>query len=110
MIEYSPAEEVTRNTGLQRAYEFQAVLLGMAGHELRQQLQVILGAHERLGIGVRSESEQDLLRMGQHAINRLTRQLDQILGAFHLCEYSKNVELSPVALEPLFRLYSMRVT
>jgi two-component system phosphate regulon sensor histidine kinase PhoR len=86
-----------------RTTDFQAVLLAMAGHDLRQPLQIIQNSHELLGIGVRTKSEQDLLQTGQHAIDRLNGQLDQLLGAARLYEHSKEVRLSPVALEPLFR-------
>src|SRR6266851_490138 len=53
----------------QRTTDFQAVLLAMAGHDLRQPLQIIQSSHELLGIGVRTKSEQDLLQTGQHAID-----------------------------------------
>ncbi|MDB5607354.1 MAG: Histidine kinase, gyrase and HSP90-like ATPase, partial [Bradyrhizobium sp.] len=69
--------------------DFQAVLLAMAGHDLRQPLQIIQSTHDRLGIGVRTKSEQNLLRRGQHAIDRLNGQLDQLLDAVRLCEHSK---------------------
>jgi two-component system phosphate regulon sensor histidine kinase PhoR len=83
--------------------DFQAVLLAMAGHDLRQPLQIIQSSHELLGIGVRTKSEQRLLRRGQHAINGLNGLLDQLLGAVRLYEHSRGAKLSPVALEPLFR-------
>jgi two-component system, OmpR family, phosphate regulon sensor histidine kinase PhoR len=86
-----------------RTTDFQSALLAMAGHDLRQPLQIIQSSHELLGIGVRTKSEQDLLRVGQHAIDRLNEQLDQLLGALRLCEHSREAMLSPVALEPLFR-------
>ncbi|MEH2481048.1 two-component system phosphate regulon sensor histidine kinase PhoR [Nitrobacteraceae bacterium AZCC 2146] len=87
----------------QQTTDFQAVLLAIAGHDLRQPLQIIQSSHELLGIGVRTKSEQNLLRRGQHAIDRLNGQLDQLLDAVRLCEHSKGAKLSPVALEPLFR-------
>jgi len=87
----------------QRTTDFQAVLLAMAGHDLRQPLQIIQSSHDLLGIGTRTKSEQALLQRGQHAIDRLNRQLDQLLGAVRLSEHSKEAKLSPVALEPLFR-------
>jgi two-component system phosphate regulon sensor histidine kinase PhoR len=87
----------------QRTTDFQAVLLAMAGHDLRQPLQIIQGFHDLLGIGVRTKSEQRLLQRGQHAINCLNGLLDQLLGAVRLYEHSKEAELSPVALEPLLR-------
>jgi two-component system phosphate regulon sensor histidine kinase PhoR len=89
--------------GPQRTTDFQAVLLAMAGHDLRQPLQIIQSSHDLLGVGIRTKSEQDLLQTGQHAIDRLNGQLDQLLGALRLCEHSREPELSPVALESLFR-------
>ena len=87
----------------QRTTDFQAVLLAMAGHDLRQPLQIIQNSHDLFGIGVRTKSEQRLLQRGQHAIDRLNGLLDQMLGAARLYEHSKEEKLSPVALEPLFR-------
>jgi two-component system phosphate regulon sensor histidine kinase PhoR len=87
----------------QRTTDFQAVLLAMAGHDLRQPLQIIQSSHELLGIGIRTKSEQHLLQTSQHAIDRLNGQLDQLLDALRLCEHSREARLSPVALEPLFR-------
>jgi signal transduction histidine kinase len=63
----------------------------------------IQSSHDLLGMGVRTKSEQRLLQMGQHAINGLNGLLDELLGAVRLYEHSKEAELSPVALEPLFR-------
>jgi len=87
----------------QRTTDFQAVLLAMAGHDLRGPLQIIQGYHDLLGTGVRTKSEQRLLQRGQHAIKHLNGLLDQLLGAVRLYEHSKEAKLSPVALEPLFR-------
>jgi two-component system, OmpR family, phosphate regulon sensor histidine kinase PhoR len=95
--------EIAGKVDPQRTTDFQAVLLAMAGHDLRQPLQIIQSTHERLGIGIRTKSEQGLLQTGQHAIDRLSGQLNQLLGAVRLSEHSKEVKLSPVALEPLLQ-------
>src|SRR6266446_4709919 len=63
----------------QRTTDFQAVLLAMAGHDLRGPLQIIQGYHDLLGTGVRTKSEQRLLQRGQHAIKHLNGLLDGIL-------------------------------
>ena len=55
-----------------RVADFEAVLLAIAGHDLRQPLQVIQSAHELLGLGVRTSSELRYLRSDQNAIDRLT--------------------------------------
>jgi signal transduction histidine kinase len=102
-IEQPITLEIAGKADPQRTTDFQALLLAMAGHDLRQPLQIIQSSHELLGIGIRTKSEQRLLQTGQHAIDRLNGQLDQLLGAVRLYEHSKGAKLSPVALEPLFR-------
>ena len=79
------------------------MLLAIAGHDLRQPLQVIQGAHDLLGLGVRTETELRLLRSGQSAIDRLKDQLDQLLAAIRLREHAEGVKLTPVPIGPLFR-------
>src|SRR5580692_6603361 len=64
--------------------DFESLLLAIAGHDLRQPLQIIQSAHELLGCGVRTKSELRLLERGQIAINRLTEQLDQLIAALRL--------------------------
>lgn len=64
--------------------DYEALLLAIAGHDLRQPLQTVQSAHEQLGLGIRTQSELRLLRSGQRAIVRLTAQLDQLLAALRL--------------------------
>jgi two-component system phosphate regulon sensor histidine kinase PhoR len=82
--------------------DFQATLLGMAGHDLRQPLQVIQSAYEWLGSRVATISEKSRLERGERAIASLTEQLDRLVGALRLYEYTKRIEVSPVGLAPLF--------
>jgi two-component system, OmpR family, phosphate regulon sensor histidine kinase PhoR len=91
-----------RTPDLQRASDFQAALLGMAGHDLRQPLQVIQGTYELLRTRASGQSERALLKSGEQAITRLTEQLDRLLDALRLYEYTKKMEISSVALAPLF--------
>jgi two-component system, OmpR family, phosphate regulon sensor histidine kinase PhoR len=86
-----------------RTTDFQSVLLAMAGHDLRQPLQIIQGSHDLLGLGVRTKSEQRLLQRGQFAINCLNGLLDELLGAVRLHEHEAQTPLSSVPLESLFR-------
>src|ERR1700733_12222105 len=83
--------------------EFEATLLAMAGHDLRQPLQIIQNVHDYLGFEARTRSEQRLLQCGQDAINRLSGQLDQLVDALRLREQARHFQQSPVALEPLLR-------
>jgi two-component system, OmpR family, phosphate regulon sensor histidine kinase PhoR len=94
---------LTTRTAPQGPSEFESVLLAIAGHDLRQPLQVIQGAHDLLGLGVRTETELRLLRPGQSAIDRLKDQLDQLLAAIRLREHAEGVKLTPVPIGPLFR-------
>ena len=70
-------------------FEFESVLLAIAGHDLRQPLQVIEGAHEFLGRGVRTASELRLLQFAQRATDRLRDQLDELVAALQLREHAK---------------------
>ena len=82
---------------------FEGVLLAMAGHDLRQPLQVIQSAHERLGYGVRTSSELRCLRSGQIAIDRLKEQLEQLLTAMRVQESTRRLELAPVRIQQVLR-------
>jgi two-component system, OmpR family, phosphate regulon sensor histidine kinase PhoR len=84
------------------AGDFQAALLGMAGHDLRQPLQIIQGTYELLRTRACSLKEQAWLDRGERAIGSLREQLDRLLGAACLYEYTKKLEMSSVALAPLF--------
>jgi two-component system, OmpR family, phosphate regulon sensor histidine kinase PhoR len=86
---------------LQRASDFQAALLGMAGHDLRQPLQVIRNAYEWLGARV-AASERARIERGERAIAKLTEQLDRLVGALRLYEHTKCIAVAPVPLAPLF--------
>jgi signal transduction histidine kinase len=98
---YSATPDRLRAADWQRASDFQAALLGMAGHDLRQPLQIIQGTYELLRTRARSASEQAWLDRGERAINGMAEQLDCLLGALHLYEYTKTMETSSVALAPL---------
>jgi two-component system, OmpR family, phosphate regulon sensor histidine kinase PhoR len=87
----------------QNSCEFDSALLAIAGHDLRQPLQIIQSAHELLGLGVRTKSELRLLRSDQSAIDRLTDQLNQLLLALRLRDRANEVELTSVPVEPLLR-------
>jgi len=91
----------SRTEELQRASDFQAALLGMAGHDLRQPLQVIQSAYEWLGVRA-AASEKARVERGERAIARLTEQLDRLVGALRLYEHTKSIVVSPVQLSSLF--------
>ncbi len=90
-----------RAMDFQRASEFQAALLGMAGHDLRQPLQVILSAYEWLGSRIGAASDRARLERGERAIARLTEQLDRLVSALRLYEHTRSIDVSRLALGPL---------
>jgi two-component system phosphate regulon sensor histidine kinase PhoR len=94
---------MTAEAAPQGPSEFESVLLAIAGHDLRQPLQVIQGAHDLLGLGVRTASELRLLRASQSAIDRLKDELDQLVAAIRFREHAEGVKLTPVPVGPLFR-------
>jgi two-component system, OmpR family, phosphate regulon sensor histidine kinase PhoR len=86
-----------------RVANFEKVLLAIAGHDLRQPLQVIQSTHELLGLEIRTSSELRHLRSGQNAIDRLKEQLEQILTALRVRECTRRLELTPVRVQKILR-------
>jgi two-component system phosphate regulon sensor histidine kinase PhoR len=83
--------------------EFESVLLAIAGHDLRQPLQVLQNAREFLGRGVRTRSELRLLRLVQSAIDRLRDQLDELVTAHRFGGGAKGMKLTSVPVGPLLQ-------
>ncbi|OSI20505.1 sensor histidine kinase [Bradyrhizobium canariense] len=100
----TPQQEIwTVQPRPQRCSNFESVLLAIAGHDLRQPLQVVQSAHELLGMGIRTSSELRHLRTGQDAIDRLKGQLAQLQTALRIREHTKGVDLSLLCLNPILK-------
>jgi two-component system phosphate regulon sensor histidine kinase PhoR len=82
------------------ASDFEAALLAIAGHDLRQPLQIIQNVYDLLELGVRTISDLRHLRSGQNAVDQLRGQLEQLLTALHL---RKEVALKPVRVDHVLR-------
>jgi two-component system phosphate regulon sensor histidine kinase PhoR len=78
--------------------DFETVLLAIAGHDMRQPLQIIQSTHELLGIGLRTSSELKYLRLGQDAIDRLKEQLAQLVTALRI-QGQTGLELTPIPVQ-----------
>lgn len=100
--DYAPSTSGYEAVDLQRTSDFQAALLGMAGHDLRQPLQIIQNAYEWLGNRLAGGSERVRLERGERAIAKLTEQLDRLVCALRLYEHAQRMEISTIALAPLF--------
>jgi signal transduction histidine kinase len=87
-----------------------AALLAIAGHDLRQPLQVILGAHDILARTLGGVVEQVQLARVEHAANKLSNELDQLVGALRLFEPSGNARQEMVELGPVFARFQAEFT
>jgi two-component system, OmpR family, phosphate regulon sensor histidine kinase PhoR len=85
---------------------FESVLLAIAGHDLRQSLQVVQGANDLLGTGLRSASELRYLRSSQKAVDRLNEQLSELLTALRLRLHANDIKLKPVRVQQLLEQVS----
>jgi two-component system, OmpR family, phosphate regulon sensor histidine kinase PhoR len=84
------------------AREFQTTLVGMMGHDLRQSLHVIQGTYSLLRTRSEVMPQQAWLDRGERALRKLTDQLNCLVDAFYLAERSNALEVSNVALAPMF--------
>ena len=81
--------------------DFFATLLAMAGHDLRQPLQMITSAHDILGRIVHSGEQREELSQAQDATRRLASMLGQLVEALELHERSSDHLRVPVRLRPI---------
>jgi signal transduction histidine kinase len=82
--------------------DFLATLLAMAGHDLRQPLQVIKWAHDVLARNLDSEEQREELMRADNAAKQLAIMLGQLVGALQLRERSGGDLHLPVPLRPIF--------
>src|ERR1700730_5462486 len=85
----------------QPASDFSATLLAMAGHDLRQPLQVITSAHDVLAQTLASEEQREELSQAEDATAQLARMLGQLVEALQLRERSDDDVHIPVPLRPI---------
>jgi signal transduction histidine kinase len=78
-----------------------AVLLGMAGHDLRQPLQVLQSTHDWLENHFGQDMAQAQFARGQRAIRLIAEQLDRLVSVMRLYEQTSNMEFTEVALGPI---------
>ena len=73
---------------------FPATLLAMAGHDLRQPLQVITSAHDVLAQNLHTEKQRRELVRAEDATARLAAMLDQLVEAMQLHRRSGDCHVS----------------
>src|SRR5580700_12198515 len=70
--------------------DFSAILLAMAGHDLRQPLQIITSAHDVLAQILHSDKQREELARAADAAARLASMLNQLVEAMQLRELSRD--------------------
>ncbi len=88
---------------LRRSIDFHALLLAMAGHDLRQNLQIILSTYGWLSARAASDVERECIASGQHAVMQMAEQLHQLVTALHIHQNSSQIALIPGRPGPCFR-------
>ena len=91
---------VSRDAG-EADSDFSATLLAMAGHDLRQPLQVITSAHDVLAQTLASEEQREELNRAGDATAQLASMLGQLVEALQLRERSGDDLHVPVRLRPI---------
>jgi signal transduction histidine kinase len=92
---------LTVGTKTSEAADFSATLLAMAGHDLRQPLQLITSAHDVLAQTLASEEQREELTRAAKATAQLTGMLGQLVEALQLRERSGDDLYLPVPLHPI---------
>ena len=83
-------------------YEICSAILPMAAHDLRQELQVIIGARDLLARSIHGTADQAQLSLIEDAATRLAGTLDRLVDAVRLQQRSSRERHEPVPLRPLF--------
>jgi signal transduction histidine kinase len=81
-----------------------AALLAIASHDLRQPVQVIIGAHDILMKTLEGGVEQVQLARVEDATSKLTDKINQLADALRMFEPSSGARQETVRLRPLFTL------
>jgi two-component system phosphate regulon sensor histidine kinase PhoR len=97
------ADAVSRGAGDPDKSAFPATLLAMAGHDLRQPLQLITSAHDVLATMLRGKEQRKELAHAAHATAQLARMLSQLVEALQLHERPRENLRAPVLLRPVLQ-------
>src|SRR5258708_1192150 len=87
--------------GDQADRDFSGTLLAMAGHDLRQPLQLITSAHDVLAVTLHGEGQREELMRAREATAQLAGMLGQLVEALQLRERSGDDLRFPVPMRPI---------
>jgi signal transduction histidine kinase len=98
----APTRYRSNEKEFQRSVDFHATMLAIAGQDLRQELQIILGTYEWLSRRLNDALELARVEQGRHGVKRMAEKSRQLVGVLHLYQKRKRIERVPVQLGPLF--------
>jgi two-component system phosphate regulon sensor histidine kinase PhoR len=90
-----------RNSFVEADSNFCATVLAVASHDLRQPLQVIVGAHDLLARFPHADAARAQLARAENATSQLTDMLDRLVEVLRLHEFSTGDCLDRVPLGPM---------
>ena len=102
-------EDKLHRRDLLRAVDFYITVLAMASHDLRQPLQVIVGAHELLARRLTARPEREHLERSEQASAQLEEKLDQLVDALQLHQRARRIEPQPVRVEPILQRLALQL-
>ena len=102
-------EDKLHRRDLLRAVDFYITVLAMARTDLRQPLQVIVGAHELLARRLTARPEREHLERSEQASAQLEEKLDQLVDALQLHQHARRIEPQPVRVEPILQRLALQL-
>jgi two-component system, OmpR family, phosphate regulon sensor histidine kinase PhoR len=97
-----PRIAASARDGLGEASDFGAVVMGLAGHDLREPLQIIIAAHDVLARGIDGEAERAQLSLIENAAMQIAELLTQLVEVLRLREASTGGHRALIPLRPIF--------
>jgi two-component system phosphate regulon sensor histidine kinase PhoR len=99
----SAATARQRSADVQRASDFEAALLAMLAHDLRQPLQVVQSTYELLRSRLEDTSEKLQIERGERALAKVAEHLNRLLGALRIYQQTRSINVYRFSLSPLFQ-------
>jgi two-component system, OmpR family, phosphate regulon sensor histidine kinase PhoR len=81
--------------------DFGAVVIGLAGHDLREPLQIIIAAHDMLVRRIDGEAERAQLSLIEDAAMQIAESLTQLVEVLRLQQASTGGDLERIPLHPV---------
>jgi signal transduction histidine kinase len=92
------------------AGDFGAVVMGLAGHDLREPLQIIIAAHDVLARRIRDEAERAQLSLIENAAMQIAESLTQLVEVLRLQEASIGGRQELISLRSIFSALAFEFT